>query len=203
MKIAIPVFHTKVSPRFDQTQRFVLLETESATVVARQNLTTKGWSVLEKIKQLVDQGVDILICGGIDRASLQYLSDKGINVYSWVTGDVNDAVTCFLNDNMQPGIILGSQGEMKGRWKFCQCKNHLSRRFHTRLANKDKEVEKMPRGDGTGPQGSGPRMGKGRGACKTDKGGRGKGKRQGQRPNRDKGAGARQNGSRQPSNTGI
>ena len=25
MKIAIPVFHTKVSPRFDQTQRFVII----------------------------------------------------------------------------------------------------------------------------------------------------------------------------------
>ena len=51
MKIAIPLFHTKISPRFDQAQGFVLLETDNASIVARENLTTKGWSVTAKMKR--------------------------------------------------------------------------------------------------------------------------------------------------------
>ena len=131
MKIAIPMFHTKISPRFDQTQGFVLLETQNAGVVARDNLTTKGWSVIAKMKQLVDLEVDVLICGGIDRASLQYLSFNGVKIYSWVTGEVDDAVTCFLDNRMKPGIILGDKGKMKGRWQFCKGRNHLCNMFQT------------------------------------------------------------------------
>jgi len=129
MKIAIPVFHTKVSPRFDETQGFILLETKRTNVVAKEKLATEGWPVFAKMKQLVDLGVDTLICGAIDRASLQYLSVNGISTYSWVTGEVDDAVVCFLKNRMTSGIILGKQGRLKGRWQFCKGRNHLCNRF--------------------------------------------------------------------------
>lgn len=172
MKIAIPVFQTKISPRFDQAQGFVVLEMENDNIIARKTLTTQGWSVLDKMKHLVDLEVNTLICGGIDRASLQYLGFKGIKIYSWVTGEVEDAVSCFLSHRMRPGIILGKHGSMIGRWQFCNGRNHLCNMFQTNF-NKAKEgVKTMPRGDGTGPRGQGPRSGKDRGCCKTGKGGR-------------------------------
>lgn len=172
MKIAIPVFQTKISPRFDQAQGFVILEMENDNIIARKTLTTQGWSVLDKMKHLVDLEVNTLICGGIDRASLQYLGFKGIKIYSWVTGEVEDAVSCFLSHRMRPGIILGKHGSMIGRWQFCNGRNHLCNMFQTNF-NKAKEgVKTMPRGDGTGPRGQGPRSGKDRGGCKTGKGGR-------------------------------
>jgi predicted Fe-Mo cluster-binding NifX family protein len=192
MKIAIPVFHTKISPRFDQTQGFVLLETEDARVIARERLSTKGWAVIDKMKQLVDLGVDTLICGGIDRASLQYLSFNGVKTYSWVTGEVEDAVACFLDNRMKPGIILGARGKMKGRWQFCKGRNHLCNMFQTGLYEGKEGVKTMPRGDGTGPQGQGPRSGMGRGGGKAEKGGRGRGKGRGQGSNRDRGGGSGQ-----------
>ena len=172
MKLAIPVFRTKISPRFDQTQGFVLLETERAGIVARESLSTRGWTVIEKMQHLLDRGVDVLICGGIDRASLQYMSFNGIHVYSWVTGEVEDAVECFLDNRMKPGIILGERGVMKGRWQFCKGRNHLCHMFQTGIYQGKEEVKTMPRGDGTGPGGQGPQSGKGRGACGTGKGGR-------------------------------
>ncbi len=173
MKLAIPAFNSKISPRFDQTQEFVLLETEGSSVVSKEQLATPGWSVTAKMKQLVDLEVDTLICGGIDRASMQYLSFNKVKIYSWVTGEVDDAVACFLDNRMRPGIILGDQGKMKGRWQFCQGRNHLSNMFQTGYYEGKKEVNTMPRGDGTGPKGQGPRSGMNRGGCKGGKGGRG------------------------------
>jgi len=188
MKTAIPVFRTKISPRFDETQGFVLLETENASVVARENLATKGWSVIEKMKRLVELGIDTLICGGIDRASLQYLSFNGVKIYSWVTGEVDDAVACFLDDRMKPGIILGEQGKMKGRWQFCNGRNHLCNMFQTEFI--EEGVKTMPRGDGTGPRGQGPHSGMGRGNCKTGKGNRGRGQGRGQGSGKGRGVGS-------------
>jgi len=187
MKTAIPVFHTKISPRFDETQGFVLLETENASVVARENLATKGWSVIEKMKQLVELGIDTLICGGIDRASLQYLSFNGVKVYSWVTGEVDDAVACFLDNRMKPGIILGKQGKMKGRWQFCNGRNHLCNMFQTEF--NEEGVKTMPRGDGTGPKGQGPRTGMGPGGCKKGIRGRGSGQGRGRGSGQGRGVG--------------
>ena len=179
MKLAIPVFHTKISPRFDQAQGFVLLETGHSEVLAREELATKGWSEMDKIRQLVDLGIETLICGGIDRASLQYLSFNGIHVFSWVTGEVDDAVTCFLGNRMKPGIILGEQGRMMGRWQFCKGRNHLSNMFQTGFYHGKEGVKTMPKGDGRGPSGQGPRSGMGSGGCNNGKGGRGKGRGQG------------------------
>ncbi|MBW2297798.1 MAG: hypothetical protein JRF32_09350 [Deltaproteobacteria bacterium] len=193
MKLAIPVFHTKISPRFDQAQGFVLLETENAGVVSRENLSTKGWTVIEKMRQLLEQRVDTLICGGIDRSSLQYLSFNGINVYSWVTGEVEGAVACFLDNRMRPGIILGDRGEMKGRWQFCTGRNHLCHMFQTGIYQDEEEVKTMPRGDGKGPRGQGPQSGMGRGTCNKDKGGRGGGQGRGRKSEQ----GGRQDGSGQ------
>ena len=118
MKIAIPVFHTKVSPRFDTTQGFILLEIEKRNVMEREQLTTKGLTPSAKIKQLIQLGVDTLICGGIDRESMQHLNHKGVTVYSWVTGEIDDAISCFLQNGLESGVILGSKGEKKGHWRF-------------------------------------------------------------------------------------
>ena len=126
MKIAIPVFHTKVSPRFDTTQGFILLDIEKRNVMEREKLTTKGLTSSAKIKQLIRLGVDTLICGGIDRESMQHLNHKGVTVYSWVTGEIDDAVSCFLENGMESGLILGSKGEKKGRWRFCSPESYIS-----------------------------------------------------------------------------
>jgi predicted Fe-Mo cluster-binding NifX family protein len=192
MKIAIPVFQTKISPRFDQTQGFIVVETEKANVISKKHLSTIGWTALDKMRHLVSLRIDTLICGGIDRASLQYLSFNGLTVYSWVTGEVDDALACFLDNRMKPGLILGANGKMMGRWRFCKGTKHLCNMFRTSNLNAEKGVNTMPRGDGTGPQGPGPRSGRGRGGCKGGKGGRGGGRGQGQRSGQGKGRGSGQ-----------
>ena len=151
-----------------------MLEIEDAKIIFKEALETKGGSVIAKMNQLVHLGVDTLICGAIDRNSMHYLSLNRIRIYSWVTGEVDDAVACFLNNNMRPGIMIGERGKMKGRWQFCKGRNHLCDRFQTDFYNDEKGVNTVPRGDGTGPKEEAPRS-KGREDCQADKGGRGSG----------------------------
>ncbi len=189
MKIAIPIFDTKVSPRFDQTQAIFLVETEHAGVVASTSLETQGWPVNEKLKALLNLGVDILICGAIEYATLRYLSFNGVSVYSWVTGEVDDALACFLSNGMKPGIILGERGQMKGCWQFCQSKNHICHMFQTNLPRGEEEVSKMAKRDGKGRRGQGPRSGTGTAGRRPGKAGCGSGQGQGSKSARGKGCG--------------
>lgn len=179
MKIAIPVFHTKISPRFDSTQEFILLQVEKSNVIRRENLPTKGWPASAKIKQLVDLDVDTLICGGIDLDSMQQLNFNGIKIYSWITGEIEDAVTRFLNQGLESGIILGARGRRKGRWRFCEMRNHSCNMSQPGLNSKREGVEIMPKKDGTGPRGQGTGTGKGTGCARAGKNNKGCGRAKG------------------------
>ena len=154
MKIAIPVFQTKISPRFDSTQDFILLQIEQSNVMKRDTLHTGGWSLSAKINQLVLLGVDTLICGGIDLASMQQLNFNGIKIYSWITGEVEDAVTCFLNQGLESGIILGTDGRRKDRWRFCTKRNHFCNMAHPGF-NPKREGEDNAQGRWNGASGKG------------------------------------------------
>ena len=196
MKIAIPVFHTKISPRFDSTQEFILLQVEKSNVIRRENLPTKGWPASAKIKQLVDLDVDTLICGGIDLDSMQQLNFNGIKIYSWITGEIEDAVTRFLNQGLESGIILGARGRRKGRWRFCEMRNHSCNMSQPGLSSKREGVKIMPKKNGTGPIVQGAGAGKGSGCARADgknkKGcGRAKGRGAGQDSAKETGSGRR------------
>jgi predicted Fe-Mo cluster-binding NifX family protein len=182
MRVAIPVFQSKISPRFDSTQEFVLLEIEKNKVMKREDLPTKGWPLSAKLKQIVDLSVDTLICGGIDLESMKQLNFSGIKVYSWITGEVDDVVACYLSRGLESGIILGARGRRKGRWRFCSAENHVCHMTHSRSNPTREGVNIMPKGDGTGPRGQG--VGGGRGAGCARKGQNGKG------ADRGKGGGA-------------
>jgi predicted Fe-Mo cluster-binding NifX family protein len=182
MKVAIPVFHTKISPRFDSTQGFLLLQIEKSDVIKRENLPTKNWPSSAKIKELVDLEIDTLICGGIDLESMQQLNFNGIKIYSWITGEIEDAVTRFLNQGLESGIILGPRGQRKGRWRFCEMRNHSCNMYRTGVDPKRKGVKIMPKKNGTGPKGQGAGKGPGcTGSGRNKKGcGRAKGRGVGQ-----------------------
>ena len=173
MRVAIPVFQSKISPRFDSTQEFVLLEIEKSKVLKREDLSTKGWPLSAKLQQIVDLSVDTLICGGIDLESMQQLNFSGIKVYSWITGEVDDVVTCYLSRGLESGIILGARGKRKGRWQFCSAQNHLCNMTHSRSRPDREGVKIMPKGDGAGPRGQGAGGGRGAGCARKGQGGKG------------------------------
>ena len=118
MKIAIPLFGTRISPRFDHTKKFLLVTAENGNIIERQVLLTEGWTSFTRIKRLRELGIDTLICSGIDCFSARQLNFNGIRIYSWVTGEAEDALRCFLRGGLEPGDMVGSGGHRCGRWRF-------------------------------------------------------------------------------------
>jgi hypothetical protein len=115
---------------------------------------------------------------------MQQLNFNGIKIYSWITGEIEDAVTRFLNHGLESGIILGPHGQRKGRWRFCEMRNHCCNMSQPGLNLKKEGVKIMPKQNGTGPKGQGRGAGQGSGcagAGRNKKGcGRAKGRGAGQ-----------------------
>ena len=118
MKIVIPLFGTRVSPRFDCAQKFLVLWVENGQVLQRQALMLKEKFLSERIKKFTELKVNTLICSGIDAFSERQLVFHGINVLSWITGEAEDVLRCFLKGNLESGMMMGTGGRCCGHWPF-------------------------------------------------------------------------------------
>jgi predicted Fe-Mo cluster-binding NifX family protein len=95
-RLAIPYFGSRVAPRLDGARSLLLLDIENDEVRSRQS------------------GVEVIICGGIDQHSLRLLRSRGINIFSWITGEVDDAIRLFLAGNLKTGTMLDLRGRGRG-----------------------------------------------------------------------------------------
>ncbi len=96
MKIAVPTFGQRISPRFDCTNEIIIVEIQNRRIVDRKILFTAQLSAFEKIKIIRDLEIDVMICGGIDRDSEQRLWNCRILVKAWLQGDAMKLLDDFI-----------------------------------------------------------------------------------------------------------
>jgi predicted Fe-Mo cluster-binding NifX family protein len=100
MKVAIPVFGERVSPRFDCARAILLIHTGAGRIRGRQKLVTSDWKAQERINRLVKLGVEMVICGGIDRWSADALRSAGVTVRGCVFGEVENVLEGLIGENL-------------------------------------------------------------------------------------------------------
>jgi predicted Fe-Mo cluster-binding NifX family protein len=101
VKIAVPTFGSRVSPRFDCAQVILVVTAEGGTVVERHELTAADWTSRERVSRLADLGVSAVICGGIDGWSAGSLCSAGITVYSAVAGEISAALDAWRRGELR------------------------------------------------------------------------------------------------------
>ena len=106
MKIAIPVFEDRISPRFDFAPGLGLYDIEGERVIASREISCGGWGEGERLSRLKGFGVDTLICGGIPDYLQNMLTGSGIRVIPWVAGNVSDILSLFLRGQLNSGMVV-------------------------------------------------------------------------------------------------
>jgi predicted Fe-Mo cluster-binding NifX family protein len=118
MIIAIPLFNTRVAPRFDCARRFLLAEVDGPENWRPRWVTIDSVPVRKRIQQISDLNVSTVICGGIDTESARLLHFSNITTIAWVAGEAEDAVNCLLRGELETGAMVGCGGRRCGRWAF-------------------------------------------------------------------------------------
>ncbi len=121
MTVAIPLFGVWISPRFGFSPEMWILTIEDGEVLSRKTISMAGLALSQWFNQLASLGVDTLICGGIDGFCHRQLEDLGISVIPEIAGEASDALSLFLDGNLQPGVRLCRRKRMgfkdkKGRF---------------------------------------------------------------------------------------
>jgi predicted Fe-Mo cluster-binding NifX family protein len=115
MKVAIPIFENRISPRFDFSPEMWVIEVERGKVVGQEKFSTTNLNLLQRLEQITSNGVDKVICGGIDGLSRDQLGSRGIDVVQDVTGDADIVFGLFMRGRLRSGFCC----ERRGRRGFC------------------------------------------------------------------------------------
>jgi predicted Fe-Mo cluster-binding NifX family protein len=118
MRVVVALFKTRVSPRFDYAQEFLIAETTEDEVPEKRLMAAGDWTLLERIKNVIDLKADALICGAIDICSMEQINFNKVEIYCCVTGEAEDALRCFLKGSLESYMMVGPGGNCCGYWQF-------------------------------------------------------------------------------------
>lgn len=111
MKIAIPMFNTRVSPRFDFASKVLVATVDRGKVIDRETYSLINLNPIRRTSLLSDLGVNTIICGGISSFSQRLINANAIEVISMVQGEIEEVLELFINGNLTTAIIPVGQGK--------------------------------------------------------------------------------------------
>lgn len=100
MRLAIPIFGSRVSPRFDCSQKILLVDVQDGAVVNKNEVDASRWHPLSHIGRLYNLKPDIVICGSICNRDYYALSNHGIRIIPSVFGEVEEVIKTFLKGDL-------------------------------------------------------------------------------------------------------
>jgi predicted Fe-Mo cluster-binding NifX family protein len=124
MKIAIPIFGNRISPRFDFSPEMWIITVENGKLVNQKKLPIANLNLPQRLEQVTSNEVDKVICGGIDGFSRNQLGSRGIDVVQDVIGDAEVVFDLFMKGRLRPGFCCERR---RGRG-FCGWKRGFHRR---------------------------------------------------------------------------
>jgi predicted Fe-Mo cluster-binding NifX family protein len=105
VKIAIPLFNSRVSPRFDFAGRLLCVTIADGKIIERQEFSLINFDTIKRISLLCELKVDVMLCGGISSFAQRFIQSRGIEVIPLVQGEVEKVLDLFINGNLSAAII--------------------------------------------------------------------------------------------------
>ena len=123
MKVAIPIYNNRISPRFDCAYRFMIVTAENGEIKEKDSIIMNSMNLIQRINEFANMGIDTLICGAISEFTFRMITDKKINVIPWIIGEADKVLDLFLKGKLEPGMNFFPDGR-----RICR-KGHFGRGF--------------------------------------------------------------------------
>jgi len=125
MRIAVTYENGQIFQHFGHTSQFKLYDVEGAEIKEETVVDTNGSGHGALAGFLQASAVDVLICGGIGGGAQAALREVGIKLFGGVSGDADEAVKSFLNNNLlfNPDVRCSHHDHEHGEGGH-QCSSH-------------------------------------------------------------------------------
>ena len=121
MKIAVTYDNGNVFQHFGKTEAFKVYEVEDNKVVSGEVISSNGTGHGALAGLLAEQGVNVLICGGIGGGAQNALAEAGIQVCSGAQGNTDEAVEAYLKGEL---VSAGTTCDHHHHEEGHSCGNH-------------------------------------------------------------------------------
>ena len=100
MKIAVTYDNGNIFQHFGKTEFFKVYEVEDNKVISSEVISSNGTGHGALAGLLAEQGISVLICGGIGGGAQSALAEAGIELCSGAQGDADTAVDAYLKGEL-------------------------------------------------------------------------------------------------------
>ncbi len=100
-RIAIPIFHHRVSPVLDTCTRLLIIDFEEQSEVNRREVAFDIYSSSARFEILKKLNLDTIICSGISEVFDKMIQSAGIKIICGIAGEVEKVVEAFRCDRVE------------------------------------------------------------------------------------------------------
>ena len=100
IRIAIPVFNSRISPVLDACSQICIFDCEQKQEVNRHNVWVEDLSLSERLTILAKLGVSVVICCAVSEALHKLLKSKNIRVIAGRVGEIEKVLDAYLCDQL-------------------------------------------------------------------------------------------------------
>ena len=111
MRVAVPLFGMRVSPRCLYSDKTLLAQITDERVVSRRIVETIGMSEDERLSQLVDLEIDVYVCGAVDEEFIEKADSYGIKVIRDIAAEAEEVLTALASGRLRSGYGFTSGTE--------------------------------------------------------------------------------------------
>ena len=117
MKLAMTIWNGRIAPLFDVARHLLICETEGfgRNVTVLESIGLQEDTPERRIAALSAMGISAVICGGISREYEEALAYAGIEMDTFVAGEVSDVIAAW-----ESGTLRQRRYSMPG----CNCPRH-------------------------------------------------------------------------------
>ena len=121
MKIAVTYDNGEIFQHFGKTESFKVYEVEDNKVVSSEVISSNGTGHGALAGLLAEQGVNVLICGGIGGGAQTALTEAGIELCAGAQGNTDQAVESYLKGEL---VSSGANCDHHHHEEGHSCGNH-------------------------------------------------------------------------------
>lgn len=106
-RILIPLYGNDVAPRFDLATEVVITSLDHNSKRREDKIVVLPQASAEQLCHLIlTEGVDVVICSGIEEEYYQYLVWKKVQVFDSVIGPWQMVLERYVKNELKPGDII-------------------------------------------------------------------------------------------------
>jgi predicted Fe-Mo cluster-binding NifX family protein len=100
VRVAVPIFRSRVSPVFDSSTRVIIIDVEHNKETKRDEIYLDKMSLVERVSVLQKSKVTTIVCGGISNVFRNMLEKGKIGLITGIAGKVDQVLVAYLSENL-------------------------------------------------------------------------------------------------------